>query len=37
MTQAAGEMNAWLVGGDDLVGQFADRGLLEMCLSESRR
>ena len=29
MTQAAGEMNVWLVGGGDLVGQFADRGLLD--------
>ena len=31
MTQAAGEMNIWLVGGGDLVGQFADRGLLDEC------
>jgi dihydrofolate reductase len=29
MTQAAGEMNVWLVGGGDLVGQFADHGLLD--------
>jgi dihydrofolate reductase len=28
MTQAAGEKNVWIVGGGDLVGQFADRGLL---------
>jgi dihydrofolate reductase len=29
MTRAAGEKNVWLVGGGDLVGQFADRGLLD--------
>jgi dihydrofolate reductase len=29
MTQAADGKNVWLVGGGDLVGQFADRGLLE--------
>ena len=29
MTRAAGGGNVWLVGGGDLVGQFADRGLLD--------
>lgn len=29
MTQATGEKNIWLVGGGDLVGQFADGGLLD--------
>ncbi len=29
MTAAAGERNRWLVGGGDLVGQFADEGLLD--------
>jgi dihydrofolate reductase len=29
MTQAAGDKNVWLVGGGDLVGQFADRHLLD--------
>jgi dihydrofolate reductase len=29
MTRAAGEKNVWLVGGGDLVGQFADRQLLD--------
>ena len=28
MTEAAGERNVWLVGGGELVGQFADSGLL---------
>jgi dihydrofolate reductase len=32
MTQAAGERNVWLVGGGDLVGQFADRSLLDEVL-----
>jgi dihydrofolate reductase len=32
MTEAAGEKNIWLVGGGDLVGQFADRGLLDELL-----
>jgi len=32
MTQAAGERNIWLVGGGDLVGQFADRQLLDEIL-----
>jgi dihydrofolate reductase len=32
MLQAAGGRNAWLVGGRDLVGQFADHGLLEEIL-----
>ncbi|HET7855981.1 MAG TPA: dihydrofolate reductase family protein [Gaiellaceae bacterium] len=32
MTQAAGDRNVWLVGGGDLVGQFADRGLLDEIL-----
>jgi dihydrofolate reductase len=29
MVAAAGESNIWLVGGGDLVGQFADHGLLD--------
>jgi dihydrofolate reductase len=29
MQAAAGERNVWLVGGGELVGQFADRGLLD--------
>jgi dihydrofolate reductase len=29
MTEAAGGRNIWLVGGGDLVGQFADRQLLD--------
>lgn len=29
MTRAAGGKNIWLVGGGDLVGQFADRALLD--------
>jgi dihydrofolate reductase len=29
MTQAAGAKNVWLVGGGELVGQFADAGLLD--------
>lgn len=34
MLAAAGERNIWLVGGGDLVGQFADHGLLdEMIIS----
>jgi dihydrofolate reductase len=32
MTQAAGEENIWLVGGGELVGQFADCGLLDEVL-----
>ena len=32
MARAAGERNIWLVGGGDLVGQFADRGLLDEVL-----
>jgi len=32
MAEAAGERNIWLVGGGDLVGQFADRGLLDEIL-----
>ena len=28
LTRAAGGKNVWLVGGGDLVGQFADQGLL---------
>jgi dihydrofolate reductase len=32
MTQAAGDKNVWLVGGGDLVGQFADRHLLDEIL-----
>jgi dihydrofolate reductase len=29
MVEAAGGKNVWLVGGGDLVGQFADGGLLD--------
>ena len=29
MIAAAGGKDIWLVGGGDLVGQFADRGLLD--------
>jgi dihydrofolate reductase len=29
MRTAAGERNVWIVGGGDLAGQFADRGLLD--------
>jgi dihydrofolate reductase len=32
MTKAADGKNIWLVGGGDLVGQFADRGLLDEIL-----
>lgn len=32
MTRAAGAKNIWLVGGGDLVGQFADRQLLDEIL-----
>lgn len=32
MTQAAGGKNVWLVGGGELVGQFADGGLLDEVL-----
>jgi dihydrofolate reductase len=32
MTQVAADKNVWLVGGGDLVGQFADRGLLDEVL-----
>ena len=32
MTRAAGEKNIWLVGGGELVGQFADRKLLDEIL-----
>jgi dihydrofolate reductase len=32
MTEAARGRNIWLVGGGDLVGQFADRGLLDEIL-----
>ena len=29
MVEAAGGKNVWVVGGGDLVGQFADAGLLD--------
>src|SRR3954452_24008117 len=29
MVEAAGGKNIWLMGGGDLVGQFADRGLVD--------
>jgi dihydrofolate reductase len=29
MVEAAGDRNRWIVGGGDLVGQFADAGLLD--------
>jgi dihydrofolate reductase len=32
LTQAAGGKNVWVVGGGDLVGQFADAGLLDEIL-----
>jgi dihydrofolate reductase len=32
MTEAAAGKNIWLVGGGDLVGQFADRRLLDEIL-----
>lgn len=32
MAEAAGDKNIWLVGGGDLVGQFADQGLLDEIL-----
>jgi dihydrofolate reductase len=32
MARAAAGRNIWLVGGGDLVGQFADRGLLDEIL-----
>jgi dihydrofolate reductase len=32
MTKAAQDKNVWIVGGGDLVGQFADRGLLDEIL-----
>jgi dihydrofolate reductase len=32
MSRAAGDKNIWLVGGGDLVGQFADQGLLDEIL-----
>jgi dihydrofolate reductase len=32
MTRAAGDRNIWIVGGGDLVGQFADAGLLDEVL-----
>lgn len=32
MAEAAGDRNVWIVGGGDLVGQFADAGLLDELL-----
>ena len=32
MVEAAGGKNVWIVGGGDLVGQFADKGLLDEVL-----
>lgn len=33
MVEAAGGRNVWIVGGDDLAGQFADIGLLDEVLA----
>ena len=32
LAAAAGERNVWIVGGGDLVGQFADEGLLDQVI-----
>ena len=32
MTKAAGDRNIWIVGGGELVGRFADQGLLDQLL-----
>jgi dihydrofolate reductase len=32
MVAAAGGKNVWIVGGGDLVGQFADAGLLDQVI-----
>ena len=37
MVAAAGGRNVWIVGGGDLVGQFADAGLLDEVIVYSRR
>ena len=33
MVEAAGDKNIWLMGGGDLVGQFADAGLLDRIIA----
>jgi len=37
MVDAAGDRNVWIVGGGDLIGQFADVGLLDEITWRSRR
>ena len=37
LRDAAGDRDVWIVGGGDLVGQFADAGLSTRSASRSRR